>query len=519
MVRVRRSWMIWAAPGKSIQSGTWTALMVRRTRRPWLLSLVVTAGTSCQGKALHAARRVGWLAFTVSTYWPPRPVMWLAVSRWQCIASALTTASVMSMLSSRSRRAGISLLLEATASWPRTAPADWSNAATRCGAPAVVRAPRMVLPSTAMTRRPARCPTRVAIHPASRASRSSASSMARVRRIVDSDGSAWFGSIPMRDNMSRSASWVHSAIARRVCAPASTAVWASVSTVAKVCRTPLGSRGSGTCSNTSISGRRDSPAVGEDDMAAGDFRNGRCVETRSSRGVPCRPSSNTRHISHTRNRRSAALSAYFADPLLRNRGQRPRADQEEIREAHPQIDHENGELGEGGIGQPGNLRGQHLVDQSEVGVEHPLPDQGHQHTGQHERDDQQDPVDVLAAHAAFRQHQRQYEAQGEIQESRQDGEGERPGHDRQEPRPHCLICKERGIVGEADPHLPARGELRTRRRFEVADVAIGRIDGSVGGGDHRVLRLVVDVAGLRLGGLGDGDGAEIGARFGIDGGL
>src|SRR5664279_219377 len=79
----------------------------------------------------------------------------------------------------------------------------------------------------------------------------------------------------MRDNMSRSASWVHSAIASRVRAPASTAVWASVSTVARACRTPLGSRGSGTCANTSISGRRDSPAVGEDDMAAGDFRDGR----------------------------------------------------------------------------------------------------------------------------------------------------------------------------------------------------------------------------------------------------
>jgi hypothetical protein len=33
--------MIWAAPGKSIQSGAWTALMVRRTRRPWLGSVVL----------------------------------------------------------------------------------------------------------------------------------------------------------------------------------------------------------------------------------------------------------------------------------------------------------------------------------------------------------------------------------------------------------------------------------------------------------------------------------------------
>ena len=59
--------MIWAAPGESIQSGTWTALMVRRTRRPWLVSVVLIAGTSRQGRALHAARRVGWFAFTVRT--------------------------------------------------------------------------------------------------------------------------------------------------------------------------------------------------------------------------------------------------------------------------------------------------------------------------------------------------------------------------------------------------------------------------------------------------------------------
>src|SRR5664279_4646300 len=126
-----------------------------------------------------------------------------AVSRRQCMASAVTTESVMSMLSSRSRRAGISLLLADTASWPTTAPAAWSNAATRCGAPAGVRAPRMVLPSKAMTRRPARCPTRVAIHPAIRASRSLASSWARVRRIVDAEGRAWSGLIPMRDTLSR----------------------------------------------------------------------------------------------------------------------------------------------------------------------------------------------------------------------------------------------------------------------------------------------------------------------------
>src|SRR6478609_4646448 len=186
------------------------------------------------------------------------------------------------------------------------------------GAPAGVRAPRMVLPSTAMIRRPASSPTRVAIHPDIRRSRSLASTWARVRRTVDSEGRVRSASIPMRDNVSRAVSWVHSAIASRVRAPASTAVCASVSTVARSCRTPLGSRGSGTCANTSISGRRDSAAVGEDDMAARDFRDGACVRTRSSRGVPRRPVSNTCHISHTRNTRSAALSTDLAEPLAQS---------------------------------------------------------------------------------------------------------------------------------------------------------------------------------------------------------
>src|SRR6476646_8950202 len=57
MVRVRRSWMIWAAPGKSIQSGAWTALMVRRTRRPWLGSVVLTAGHVTPGQGLARGAR------------------------------------------------------------------------------------------------------------------------------------------------------------------------------------------------------------------------------------------------------------------------------------------------------------------------------------------------------------------------------------------------------------------------------------------------------------------------------
>lgn len=91
-------------------------------------------------------------------------------------------------------------------------------------------APRRLLPSTAITRRPATSLTLVAIHPPNRASRSLASKPASVRRIVDSEGSTTSGLIPSWDNASRSASATHSPTARSDFAPASTAAAASVNT-------------------------------------------------------------------------------------------------------------------------------------------------------------------------------------------------------------------------------------------------------------------------------------------------
>ena len=68
----------------------------------------------------------------------------------------------------------------------------------------------------------------------------------------------------------------------------------------KWCRTPRGSRGSGTCANTSISGRRDSPAVGEDGMAAGAFREGWCGDSIVTGRPPAAPSATiVTSVTHT----------------------------------------------------------------------------------------------------------------------------------------------------------------------------------------------------------------------------
>jgi len=124
-------------------------------------------------------------------------------------------------LGQQERQGGVSLLLAATASCPATTPVSWCSAASRWGmTPRLGVPPRRDLPSTAMTVCPARCPTRVAIHTATRRSRSSPSTAARVRRIVDSDGRLTSASIPKRVNVSRSVSGAHSLIASRVRAPA-----------------------------------------------------------------------------------------------------------------------------------------------------------------------------------------------------------------------------------------------------------------------------------------------------------
>ena len=65
VVVVRLIRTTWAAPAKSIHAGASTAWTVRRTRRPWPVSTLETAGTSFQGSFLSVLRRVFWFALTV----------------------------------------------------------------------------------------------------------------------------------------------------------------------------------------------------------------------------------------------------------------------------------------------------------------------------------------------------------------------------------------------------------------------------------------------------------------------
>ena len=81
---------------------------------------------------------------------------------------------------------GISLDLSTTRAWVSTAPVAWSRADRRCGAEARPRrAPRTVLPSTAMTVLPSTVPVRVHNHDLRRVLRSVGSRSCSTRRMDD----------------------------------------------------------------------------------------------------------------------------------------------------------------------------------------------------------------------------------------------------------------------------------------------------------------------------------------------
>ena len=157
---------------------------------------------------------------------------------------------------------------------PQYHPRGVVQSGDRCGAtsPAAF-APRTVLPSTAITRRPPSRTTRVRICAPTTASSSSPSVRVNTRRIVASHGRR-APLIPSRASTPDSASATHSPIAVNERAPARTAANATASNGANRCRTPRRARGSVTCSNSSsrpgrsrTPGSTDTVVTGEDDMA------------------------------------------------------------------------------------------------------------------------------------------------------------------------------------------------------------------------------------------------------------
>ena len=66
-VTVRRTCATWAALANPVQAGTNTALIVRRSRRPWPVLTAEVAGIAAQDSFSSCLSRVGMLALTVIT--------------------------------------------------------------------------------------------------------------------------------------------------------------------------------------------------------------------------------------------------------------------------------------------------------------------------------------------------------------------------------------------------------------------------------------------------------------------
>ena len=160
---------------------------VRRTRRPWPVSMLETDGTFFQGRFLSVLRRSLLVAFdgehvVAALIADPLGGVHLSVHG---VGGDHYPAWVEG-LEKLSDGGDLWLDFSATRAWVSTAPVAWSRADRRCGAEVCPRrAPRTVLPSTAMTVLPSTVPVRVHNHDLRRVLRSVGSRSCGTRRMVD----------------------------------------------------------------------------------------------------------------------------------------------------------------------------------------------------------------------------------------------------------------------------------------------------------------------------------------------
>lgn len=141
------------------------------------------------------------MPLTVKIQSAPRSWRYSACAFWVCNASAVTTASFSSIGSSSGWKLVISLLFPSTCTCPSTTPDVCSNAASRCGVvTSSTRAPRVVFPSTAISRRPTRRPARFPSQAATADVKATSSTASRTRRNVASSGT-----VPSNSSRARTA--------------------------------------------------------------------------------------------------------------------------------------------------------------------------------------------------------------------------------------------------------------------------------------------------------------------------
>ena len=108
--------------------------------------------------------------------------------------------------------------------------------------------------------------------------------------------------------------------------------------------------------------------------------------------------------------------------LLGHRLQRAGADEEPVREPEPDVDEDARHLGPGRVEEPGDVGPERLVDDPELVVQEPLPDEDREERGDREREHEQRALDPPQLEAGLVQRDREEEADRELDEDGEDRE-------------------------------------------------------------------------------------------------
>src|SRR5690606_17180155 len=179
------------------------------------------------------------------------------------------------------------------------------------------------------------------------------------------------------------------------------------------------------------------------------------------------------------------------------------ADQHKVGIAQPQVDEQDRHFGPPGAGKPGRRpaeQGLHgAVDHPQLGVEHAAPDQNGDQRRHGIGDDQQTADELFKWKAGVVEQHRNRQAQREVKQQAEDGEGEVPGDNAHQGAAQGRAGEKFSEVVEADHFDKARPELFAGGGGEgAAQVAVDR-PGLLA--DHGVQLGVVNVQRLQLGGF------------------
>ncbi len=201
--------------------------------------------------------------------------------------------------------------------------------------------------------------------------------------------------------------------------------------------------------------------------------------------------------------RAGAVDASGLRQLGGDRLQRGRVDEEEVREAEPDVDEDAGDLRPLRIEEPRDVEPERLVDRAELVVQQSLPDEHGEERRDRERQDEERALDAPQLERRLVQHDREEQPEREHDEHRERRVRERPDEDADERIAIERIREDGREVLEADVRPPSGLEHLARRR-DVRALAVVRVDRSGLDVRERVTGTVVLERRLELDSPGSG---------------